>query len=323
MQSNSKIQVTNAPTILVPGGNGFIGRYTVAALKRRGVQTIIGTRRVSSSDTELKVRFHESLIEKAWEETLEGVDAVINTVGILRERKAESFDKIHHLAVSALSRACKKRNIPLVHMSALGIDGLVKNEFANSKLRGETAIINSGCRGTVVRSSIVNAPDGYGSGWMYQVAKWPIWLVPGGATKLLCPIEAKDLGEALANLALSHLRQNNKKVKILEVGCSENFTLQKYLQKLRVEQRCLPVAPFFIIRVPRIVAKLFAKVFDVFHLTPYSIGHHQLLENDNTPNSNCLAQILGRAPSVVGKSLDESNSNKSVFKHKDAELINQ
>ena len=315
MLSNTQFKITNkAPTVLVLGGNGFIGRYTVAALNSYGIKTIIGSRRActeAEGKTKRQIKLHHSICQKAWQPSLEGVDAVINTVGILRERKGESYDKVHHLAVAALSRECNKRNIPLVHMSAIGINDLLNNEFAKSKLRGEVAIQDSGCRGAIIRASIVNAPDGYGSGWMYRVAKWPVWLIPAGATKFLCPIEAKDLGVALAKLVISQLQFKNQKLEVLEVGGAEILTLKDYLQKLRAQQKCLPITPVLTIKIPRVIAKFFAKLFDVFHLTPYSIGHHELLESDNIPNKNVLAQILGREPSVVGNDPEELDATRS------------
>ena len=313
MLSNTQLKITNkAPTVLVLGGYGFIGRYTVAALNSYGIKTIIGSRRASTEAmTNRQIKLHQSICQKAWQPHLEGIDAVINTVGILRERKGESYDKVHHLAVAVLSRECNKRNIPLVHVSAIGINNLQNNEFAKSKLRGELAIQDSGCRGAIIRASIVNAPDGYGSGWMYRVAKWPLWLIPAGATKLLCPIEAKDLGEALAKLVISQLQFKDQKLEVLEVGGAEILTLKDYLQKLRAQQKCLPITPVLTIKIPRVIAKFFAKLFDIFHLTPYSIGHHELLESDNIPNINVLTQILGRGPNIVGNDLEQLDATRT------------
>lgn len=50
------------------------------------------------------------------------------------------------------------------------------------------------------------------------------------------------------------------------------------------------------------IARFFAHLFDVLHITPYSIGHHELLEADNVPADNQLQRILGRAPTRLGGS---------------------
>ena len=284
-------------TVLVLGGYGFIGRYTVAALNKAGINTVIGTRGLDAKKNERHVRLHKSLTEESWTNTLKDIDSVINTVGILRERKGESFDAVHNLALGALARACKQHNIPLIHVSALGIDAPLNNEFAASKLRGESAMQNSACPGAIVRASVVNAPDGYGSGWLHTVAKWPIWLLPSGATKLLCPIEAKDLGQALAMLCIKAINDPNKnkgceKAQIIEVGCNEVFTLKTYLHKLRTISDCRLKKPLLTVRIPRVVARAFSHIFDVLNLTPYSIGHHELLEHDNIPKKIALQKFL-------------------------------
>lgn len=292
-------------SILVLGGYGFIGRYAVKELKAQGFNVTIGTRAETGSEPDLQFKLHELLSEQAWTRKLASFDLVVNLVGILRERNGESFDQVHHLAVDALALACKKRRIPLIHMSALGIHDSPKSQFCKSKLRGEQAIARSGCLGAILRTSIVNAPDGYGAGWMYRVAKWPVWLTPSGATKLLCPIEAVDLGEAIASLVNRQVRDNAIGLDIIEVGGAKNFTLKSYLGQLRAQQNCATEKPLLAINIPSIIAKYTAKMFDFLHLTPYSIGHHELLENDNIPKENRLVELLGRAPCPIGEAVSK------------------
>lgn len=52
------------------------------------------------------------------------------------------------------------------------------------------------------------------------------------------------------------------------------------------------------------LARLAALIFDRFNLTPYSIGHHELLENDNIPKVNALPMILGRPPKPIVAVID-------------------
>lgn len=203
-----------------------------------------------------------------------------------------------------------------MHVSALGIDLSVHNEFSLSKLRGEQAIASSGCRASIVRASVVDAPDGYGSGWFHRVAQWPLRLLPAGAVKQLSPIAASDLGEALSLLALRLLATTQsvdglaavvshagKSCRVYEVGCGEQFDLDGYLQRLRRNRVfCGALAgnrPWITLRIPSRLARLAALIFDRLNLTPYSIGHHELLENDNIPKTNALPLILGRPPRPI------------------------
>lgn len=293
------------PTVLVLGGYGFIGRYTVDALKTLKLNVLIGSRRCSNSaNPDRQVKLHESLTTVAWTDVLRNVDVVINCVGILRERRNETYEAVHHLAVASLALACAANAIPLIHMSALGITGPVKNRFSLSKLRGEQAIIATGGQSVIVRASVVDAPDGYGSSWFHRLAQWPVWPLPAGARHRLCPISAVDLGEALATLALKLFKQTTSPAKpeIVELGCCEAFTLESYLQRLRQDDCPSGVSPLLIVRIPQSMAKAFAIICDYLHLTPYSAGHHELLESDNLPAMNLLPQLLGREPTRISAS---------------------
>ena len=304
------------PVVLILGGYGFVGRYAAAALRDESVQVLIGTRggrqlttSVASEESndffQRCLKFHHCLSISDWQPLLHDVDLVINCVGILRERTDETFAAVHHKAVAALAQSCEIMNIPLIHVSALGIDTPVRSEFSLSKLRGEQAIRDSGCHATIVRASVVDADDGYGSGWFRRVAQWPVILLPGNATCLLSPVAAGDLGDALAKLALGVLNAPcvEPECCLLEVSAGENFTLKNYLLRLRKPTGFWGVKPLFVVRVPDFLASLSAKVFDYFSITPYSTGHHELLQFDNVPANNALPEILGRAPAPIGEKL--------------------
>ncbi len=97
--------------VLVLGGAGFIGRHASAALAARGHEVIIGTRRPARAPKRLPPGLHscerrEAHLERltapeAWEPLLRGVDTVVNAVGILRERGAGTYARVHHLAPAA------------------------------------------------------------------------------------------------------------------------------------------------------------------------------------------------------------------------------
>jgi len=314
---------TRQKTVLVLGGYGFVGRHTVRALQRHNVRVLIGTRGKGKSianDTERFISLHKALRAADWHTVLEGVDAVINTVGILRERRGEGYDAVHNRGPEALAKACRKRNITLIHMSALGIEDSSPNRYTLSKLNGENALTQSGCTGSIVRTSVVNAVDGYGSGWLYRVACWPVWMVPAGAVHLLSPIEADDVGEALAQLAI---QPHAARMQLVELGCGESFTLLDYLTKLRQSVDPSLPAPLFTIRVPQTIARFFAHLFDWLHITPYSIGHHELLEADNVPFDNQLQRILGRAPTRIGGSAITAHNLTAVQAKRKLERIAQ
>src|ERR687885_2539925 len=116
--------------VLVLGGTGFIGRHVAAALAARGHTVGIGTRRPRRAARRLpsalrRCKLREAHLERltersSWHALLAGYDTVVNTVGILRERGAETYDAVHHRAPAALATACAFGGRRFVHVSALG-----------------------------------------------------------------------------------------------------------------------------------------------------------------------------------------------------------
>src|SRR5438105_6145258 len=111
--------------ILVLGGAGFIGRHAAAALLERGHAVTIGTRRPRRAlpdqvhGCEVLETHLERLARRGeWHVPLAGFDVVVNAVGILRSRGAETYERVHHFAPAALAAACALAGRRLIHVSA-------------------------------------------------------------------------------------------------------------------------------------------------------------------------------------------------------------
>ena len=178
--------------VLVLGGAGFIGRHAVAALLRRQHEVIIGSRYPERAARRLPVqahrcerrtvRFEQLLTADAWQPLLADMDVVVNCVGILRQRGAETYEKVHHIAPAALADACGVAGVRrLVHVSALGLDQHVTSGFLISKRHGEAALRARSFDTIIVRPSLLDGADGYGAHWFRRVARWPVHFVPSSA----------------------------------------------------------------------------------------------------------------------------------------------
>ncbi|MEM7291666.1 MAG: NAD(P)H-binding protein, partial [Pseudomonadota bacterium] len=266
-------------TVLVLGGYGFIGRHIVRQLRAQSVNVLIGTRAKGRSLNvgERRVVMHKMLCVSQWLELLTGVDAVVNSVGILRARQGESFEQVHHQSVSALSQACEKKYVRLVHISALGLDNPLKSAFAQSKRDGEQAIMRGTADWHIVRASLVEGEQGYGARWFRRMAGWPIHFAPNDARGLICPVHVDQLAKTVVKVALSTKPTLLKKNRVIEVGGEHLFCLFAYLQHLRGKP------PVLRIRVPARLSRWFAYILDFFHATPYSYGHYEILKYDNYP----------------------------------------
>lgn len=306
--------------VLVLGGNGFIGRNIVAKLKQQGDQVLIGSRKAATDIDLVSVRMQQMLKVDDWLPVLQGIDIVVNSVGILRERKLqlkpETYDDVHNIAPTTLAQACAKLNVRLIHISVIGLSKVAKSRFIRSKFDGEQGILDSGAQAILVRPSLLDGTGGYGAKWFRMVATWPVQFVMK-SEGLIAPLQVTDLGEAVANLCQMEF---DKLPKIIELGGNDVFAIEKYLTELRIKVNKTAALQ---IAAPKIVVRLFSHIFDLLAWTPLSFGHFELMQGYNVPAKNMLPQLLGRRPSDVGVDLRPNWSESQPEKLKQIRPISR
>lgn len=296
-----------ATRVLVLGGAGFVGRHAVAALLAAGATVIIGSRHPDRLDGRLpegaracrrrSVRFESMTTADDWRLAIADCDVVLNCVGILRQRGRETYARVHHLAPAALARCCGEARKRLVHVSALGLDDRARSRFLSSKLAGERALRASGAEVCIVRPSLLDGEGGFGAHWLRMLARLPIHAFPVAASGRIAALDVGDLGEALAALVLAPPAPKDQGLTEYELGGGELRSLPEYVTALRRAHTSRGVVS---IRVPAWLARAASHACDLLHVTPFSFGHWELLQRDNRPQPNRLAELLGREPRVVG-----------------------
>lgn len=291
--------------VLVLGGHGFVGRHAVAALERAGAEITIGTRRPQSSARHPEVRcvLHEAIQVDDWVDVVRSFDAVLNSVGILRQRPGESYETVHSLAPASIAEACEAHGVRFVHVSALGLSCDAKSRFLTSKLRGEQAITACNSRAIIARLSLLDGDGGFGASWLRGVARLPVFVVPSSARGRIAALTASDAGEALAELCLcdeerlgDDKRLGDGTSRVFELGGRLAVDFEAYVRGLGRRYRTRPALG---VRVPGVLARLGAHLCDLFHFSPFSFGHWELLCRDNIPKPNRLPELLGREPEPV------------------------
>lgn len=284
--------------VLVLGGFGFIGSHVVAVLEKTGATVIIGSRCKKKSIKNCSNHIEEIQLQnmttvEQWTDYLQDIDVVVNTVGILRQRKGETYEQVHHLALEVLANACVVHQVRLVHVSVLGLENNHHSRFLTSKLKGETALQKSCADWYLIRPSLVDGVGGYGAKWFRRAAEWPIHFAPNNAVGKIAPIDVKNLGGAIAKIALHENPKRLSSNRIFELGGVEQMGLFEHQNRLRKSKPHKRQ-----IRVPSTIARLISHICDLLHVTPFSFGHYELLKFDNVPKENLLEIILGK--SAVG-----------------------
>lgn len=280
--------------VLVLGGRGFIGRHAVAALQAAGHEVSIGSRRHRPGLRVARLERFERVDDVL--PLLEGMDAVLNCVGILRERwRGENYAAVHLRAPALLARACAQRGLRFVHVSALGLKHPHRSGFLRSKLAGEQAIVAAGGDFRIVRPSLLDGRGGFGALWLRAFAKLPLHPYAGAARGRIAALDVGELGEALATLCARGIQANAPvSERCFELGGLQAFALPDYLDALR------GATPWARLRIPDWLCRLAARACDVLHFSPFSFGHWELLQHDNLPQPNRLPELLGRAPRAFG-----------------------
>jgi NADH dehydrogenase len=280
----------------------------VAALDARGHEVIVGSRMRAPPDASpdappRRIARFEDLTEPArWMPVVEGMDAVVNCVGVLRERGRATYERVHLVAPAALAAACAKLRIRrLIHVSALGLRKEAQSRFISSKLRGEMALAASGVPCVVVRPSLLEGPGGYGSRWLRRFAAWPVHIVPADATGYIAVLDVRDAADAIAVLCR---RPAPRRAYAVELGGRSNFTIAEYLGMLRQLSGRRPALRY---KTSPALARLVAHACDALHVTPFSFSHLELLRRDNVPSRNALRRLIERPAHGLGSALTSAS----------------
>jgi NADH dehydrogenase len=156
--------------ICLLGGTGFVGHSIASSLSALGHRIVVITRR-QQRHRDLLVLPTVTLVEgdvhdqKFLCRQLQGMDVVINLVGILNEsgRKGEGFVRAHTRLAERVVEAVKQTRVPrLLHMSALNAGSEGPSHYLRTKGEAEE-LVHNGARGgqykaTSFRPSVIFGP---------------------------------------------------------------------------------------------------------------------------------------------------------------------
>lgn len=275
--------------ILLTGATGFIGGHLDKAFTAAGHIVIAVSRVPSAGHIHIEADFSRDLQARDWIPKLAGVDAVINTVGIIRESGGQTFERLHTLAPQALFAACAAAGVRrVIQFSALGADSGTTPYF-RSKHAADEFLAQQPLDWTIVQPSLIYGPAGVSARLFTMLASLPLIPLPGGGEQCIQPVHIGDLTEAVLNL-LSDRGTFRQRVPI--VG-PQALTLRDYLFKLRHAMRLNP--PRFI-RVPIASVRLAARTAEILRISLLDRDTLTMLEAGNTGDVTYTQKLLQRPP---------------------------
>jgi uncharacterized protein YbjT (DUF2867 family) len=246
--------------VTVFGGSGFIGRYVVRALARRGWRIRVAVRRPDLAGflqplgdvgqihaVQSNLRYPASIAS-----ALIGADAVINLAGIQRQSGRQNYEAVHVFGAREIARAAAAQGVAtLIHGSGIGANADSRAPYIASKGRGEAAVREAFPAAIILRPSVVFGPeDDFLNRFALLARYMPALPAFGGGDVRMQPVYVGDVAEAAA-LALEGAA---KPAADYELGGPEVMTLREIIAFVcRATDRRRAIVP-----VPFGVAKLMA-----------------------------------------------------------------
>lgn len=286
--------------VAVIGGTGFVGGYLVDALRGASHDVSVMVRVGSEGKIQADVwrKISGDIADKsAVEATVDGCDAVIYCIGILRESPAQgmTFEGLQFDGVVRAVDAAKSKGIRrFLLMSANGakVPGTLYQE---TKKRAEDYLLASGLDATVFRPSVIfGDPKGKMeiATQLYRDVVRPPVPAPGFMTSAghvrMSPVHVEDVAQAFVNA----LANDSTFGKTYELGGPEVLSwsdmIGRVAKAVGKDKWVLPV--------PVGLMKIGATLFDWLPLFPVTRDQLTMLAEGNTAEPSIIESLIERPP---------------------------
>src|ERR1700722_16457571 len=244
--------------VTIFGGSGFIGRYVVRALARRGWRVRVAVRRPDLAGflqplgdvgqvhaVQANLRYPASIAS-----ALIGAGAAITLAGIQRQQGRQNFEAVHVFGAREVARAAAAQGVGiLVHGSGIGADADSSSPYIASKGRGEAVAREAFPNAIILRPSDVFGPeDDFLNRFALLARYMPVLPLFGGGDAKMQPAYVGDIGEAAAQ----SIDGRAKPGETYELGGPEAMTLREiaaFVCRETDRRRALLPVPFGIARL--------------------------------------------------------------------------
>ena len=297
--------------VFVTGGSGFVGTAVIEELLSRGyaVNALVRGRKLTAGGDRLREVKGDLFDDRALDEGVRGVDAVVHLVGIIMENPAKgvTFERIHFEGTKRVVDAAVRNGVRrYVHMSALGTRPGAVSDYHKTKYRAEDYVRASGLDWTILRPSLIHGPKGE---FMQMEAKWakrkapPFLFMPyfgagafgqGGAGRLQ-PVFVADVARAFVDA----LEKPNTIGEVYPLAGTQQVTwpeMHRLASQYIVDKKRLALP------VPAWYARLLTRVVPA-PLLPFNRDQVVMSQEDNTTDLSKFVDGFGWEPGRFDQTL--------------------
>lgn len=276
-------------TVLLFGHTGFIGQAIFNVLCHIHTIKTLPSDLLDFNSPDII----DNLADDFFDELFDGIDVVINAVGVMGND--ERMENIHHHTPKRLARIAKEQGVALwINISAIGADDTHPIGFLGSKGRGDTAMIalaDECFKVAIVRPSLVFGKGGASTGLFLRLARLPFWVLPNGGAFMIQPVHVNDVAQGILQLINTHKHG-------VFYFVNSPILLKDYL--LILSNNFYQKRPIFILPIPLTLAKLFlTSIHFLFNNSLLNPDNLTLLQHNLIVNGDEFAAILGRNPVAV------------------------
>ncbi|MDH5621765.1 MAG: NAD(P)H-binding protein [Gammaproteobacteria bacterium] len=286
--------------VAIIGGTGFVGSYLTDGLLSAGHSVSMLVRRGSESKLRSAERVRtvtgDIADSASIRRLLEGCDAVIYNVGILREvkRTGNTYEATQYQGVVNTVNAALEVGVRrLLLMSANGVK-VPGTPYQETKCRAEAFALESGLDVTVFRPSVIfGDPRGtmeFATQLFREMVRPPVPsvnFVTGGGV-VMSPIHVKDVADAF----LAALEKDECIGKTYVLGGPEALSWKQMVSRIAQaagrEKWFLPM--------PMGLMRIGATLFDWLPFFPVTRDQLTMLEEGNVADPAVVKNLIGREP---------------------------
>jgi len=305
--------------VLVTGASGFIGHHLVCTLLHEGHEVVACVRKPDSYRKRfpgipaIGVDYVHDTHPHAWQLRLKGIDAVINTVGIIHESGGNTFHALHRETPIALFKACEQVGVKkVIQISALGADDSAFSQYHMSKKAADDYLAQTSLDWVIVLPSIVYGPGAKSMQFFKILAALPITPLVDKGDQPLQPIHITDVCHAVLQLLVANAPS---KLRIPFVGPLP-ITMRNLLAELK---QWLGSTSRRFVSIPYQFSLLVAKLGGFLGTSPMNQDTVMMLKQGNTGDIQLFTDTFGFTPIRFEEALRDTPAQQSDLWH--AQLV--
>ncbi|MGV8935004.1 MAG: NAD(P)H-binding protein [Gallionellaceae bacterium] len=278
--------------ILLCGASGFVGRHLEDELLKNGHHLIRGVR-TPKQPGDIAIDYRNDVDVQTWLPRLNGIDAVINAVGVLRDSTAQPMSRLHDAVPRALFAAAVQHGIKrIVQISALGVGQGINTPYMQTKQVADEYLQSLNLDWAILRPSLIYGADGASTRMFMLLSRFPMLMLPGRGTQIVQPVHINDIALAVGKLIAAPTGSPSLR-KVIECVGTEEVSLANLIMSYRLQRGgSSPV----VLGVPSLILKSMAWLGDRISALPVGSDTLAMLDAGTTGNAAVFIELLGKSP---------------------------